>query len=409
MTSYQIERLSIQADGVAHDSDHSTIYAPMTLPGEEITGDLREGRIAQPKILTPSISRVRPPCPHYKTCGGCALQHGSDAFVAQWKTQVIESALASRDVSARVTRIETSPPRSRRRATLSGRRTKKSALVGFHGRASGIMTEIPNCTLLRPELVAAIPALRDLTVIGATRKGEIAFAMTLSEAGVEVAATGGKEMTPELFAQISATAETHDLARISWNRETVAARRLAYQAMGAAKVTPPPGAFLQATTEGAAVLVDFAQHWTSGAAKIVDLFAGCGTFTLPLAATAEMHAVEAEAPMLEAMDQGWRQAQGLKRISHEARDLYRRPLLPDELNRYDAIVMDPPRNGAEAQTAEICNANVKRLVYVSCNPVSFARDAAQLIAAGFVLRDLIAVDQFRWSSHCELAAAFTRE
>ncbi len=402
-----IDRLSVHADGVARGPE-GTLHVAMALPGEVVEGEAVEGRIAAPKILTPSADRVKAPCPHYRACGGCALQHASDDFVARWKAEVVETALAGRGIVARVERVETSPMNARRRATLAGRRTKKGTLVGFHARGSDTLVEVPGCLILRPELLAMLPALHDLTAIGATRKGEVAFAMTLSEAGVEVAARGGKPVDPELFQALSALAERHDLARLSWEGETIAARRPAIQSFGRARVTPPPGAFLQATEAGEAALVDFVRAATTGAARIADLFAGCGTFALALADRAELHAVEAEAAMLSALDRGWRAAQGLKRVTHEARDLFRRPLLPDELERHDAIVIDPPRAGAEAQVAQICASKTRVLAYVSCNPVTFARDAAALIAAGFTLTDLIVVDQFRWSAHIELAARFAR-
>jgi 23S rRNA (uracil1939-C5)-methyltransferase len=180
------------------------------------------------------------------------------------------------------------------------------------------------------------------------------------------------------------------------------------QSFGAARVTPPPGAFLQATAAGETALVGFVLQATQGAAKLADLFAGCGTFALPLAAQAEVQAVEGEAAMLAALDKGWRGAQGLKRLGTETRDLFRRPLLPDAIDRFDAVVIDPPRAGAEAQIAEIAASTLRRLVYVSCNPVTFARDAERLLQAGFRLDDMIVVDQFRWSAHIELAACFLR-
>ncbi|MBD3785967.1 MAG: class I SAM-dependent RNA methyltransferase [Sphingomonadales bacterium] len=402
-----IDRLSLHADGVARGPE-GTLHVAMALPGEVIEGEPVEGRIAAPKIVTPSADRVKAPCAHYRACGGCALQHASDAFVARWKAEVVETALAGRGITARVARVETSPLQARRRATLAGRRTKKGTLVGFHARGSETLIEVPNCLILRPELLAVVPALHEATEAGASRKGEVAFALTLSEAGVEIATRGGKPVDPALFATLAALAERHDLARLSWEGETIAARRPALQNFGRARVTPPPGAFLQATEAGEAALVDFVRAATEGAAKVADLFAGCGTFALALADRAEVHAVEAEAAMLGALDRGWRAAQGLKRVTHEARDLFRRPLLPDELEAHDAIVIDPPRAGAEAQVAEICTSKTRHLAYVSCNPVTFARDAAALTAAGFALEELIVVDQFRWSPHIELAARFRR-
>jgi 23S rRNA (uracil1939-C5)-methyltransferase len=178
--------------------------------------------------------------------------------------------------------------------------------------------------------------------------------------------------------------------------------------MGKASVLPPSGAFLQATEAGEAALVAAMQEAVAGAKRVADLFAGCGTFALPLAAQAEVHAVEGEAEMLKALDAGWRFATGLKTVSTEARDLFRRPLVPLELKQYDAVVIDPPRAGAAAQMSEIAASNIRLVGAVSCNPISFARDAKTLIDAGFTLDWVQPVDQFRWSGHVELAAKFSR-
>jgi len=404
---FTIDRLSLLADGVAQGPE-GTVHVAMVLPGEVVEGVPENGRIAAPAIVMPSPDRVKAPCPHYRICGGCILQHGSESFVAGWKASVVETALAQRGIAARVSRVETSPEFSRRRASFSGRRTKKGTLVGFHARASETVVEVPNCRILRPELLACLPALNEATALGASRKGEMSFAVTLSEAGLEVAAKGGKELDPALFEALARLAEAQDFARLSWGEQTIAARRPALQSFGTARVSPPPGAFLQATAEGEVALLAFVRHSVQGAAKLADLFAGCGTFALPLAAQAEVHAVEAEAAMLAALDKGWRGASGLKRVTHEARDLFRRPLLPDEIDRFDAVVLDPPRAGAEAQVAEIAASKLRRLAYVSCNPVTFARDAERLVQAGFRLDDVIVVDQFRYSAHIELAARFTR-
>ena len=402
-----IDRLSIQADGVSRGAA-GTVHVAMALPGEEVEGEIVAGRIAAPRIVAPSADRVKAPCPHYKACGGCVLQHASEPFTEGWKADVVRTALATRGIEAPEITVATSPLGSRRRATLAGRRTKKGTLVGFHARGSDTLVEVPNCLILRPEILAFVPALHELTALGGSRKGEIAFAVTVSQAGLELAARGGKETDAALFEALAGFARKHDLATLSWNGEMIAARRPAFQNFGKAQVTPPPGVFLQATAEGEAALVRFAREAVGKAARIADLFAGCGTFALPLAEGAEVHAVESEGAMLDALDQGWRKADGLKRVTHEARDLFRRPLLPDELARYDAVVIDPPRAGAEAQTAEIVASKVPLVVYVACNPVTFARDAAVLVGAGYTLETLLVVDQFRYSAHVELASVFRR-
>ncbi|RBO53245.1 class I SAM-dependent RNA methyltransferase [Rhodovulum sp. BSW8] len=402
--SHRIERLSLKGEGLTGDG----LTVALALPGEEVEGEAENGRIARPRIVTPVADRVRPPCRHFASCGGCALQHGSDAFVAGWKTQVVERALAGQGLEAPVRPILTSPPASRRRAVLAGRRTKKGVLVGFHARASDVVTEIPDCRLLHPDLMAALPAAAAATLLGASRKGALAITVTRSEDGVDMAVAEAKPLDTALRTDLAALAETHDLARLSWNGEQLAERRPPRQAMGRAHVVPPAGAFLQATEAGQAALTQAVREALDGARKVADLFAGAGTFALPLAETAEVQAVEGSAAMLAALDRGWRGAPGLKRVTTEARDLFRRPLLPVELARVEAVVIDPPRAGAEAQCAEIARSDLARVAMVSCNPVTFARDAKRLCSGGFRLDWVQPVDQFRWSGHVELAAQFSR-
>ncbi len=223
-----------------------------------------------------------------------------------------------------------------------------------------------------------------------------------------MAVTGGKPLDPALETALAGIAGVRGFARLTWEGELVALVMPPAQRFGVADVSPPPGAFLQATAEGEAALCEEVLSGVGKAARVVDLFSGSGTFSLPLAERAEVHAVEGEAAMLAALDHGWRNATGLKRVTTEVRDLFRRPLLPDELDRFDAIVIDPPRAGAEAQMREIARSSVRRIAAVSCNPVSFARDARILVDAGFRLTRLVVVDQFRWSAHVELAAQLER-
>lgn len=407
-TTLTIDRLGHHGDGIAAGAD-GPLYAAMTLPGEVVRGALTGDRMVTPEVIQPSPDRVSAPCPHYRACGGCALQHASDGFVARWKAGVVTQALAAHGITARVQGVATSPPRSRRRAALAGRRTKTGVLVGFHARGSDQIVAIRDCQVLDPAILGLIPQLEALVARTGTRKGELTLAVTLSETGPDLAVTGGAPLTPPLFADLAAFAETADLARLTWGDEVVATRRPPQQRMGVARVTPPPGAFLQATPQGQAALVASVVQATEGAARIADLFSGCGTFALPLARRAEVHAVEGEAAMLAALDRGWRDTPGLHRVTHETRDLFRRPLLPDELARFDAVVIDPPRAGALAQCDQIAASGLSRLVYVSCNPVTFARDAAVLAAAGFTLSTLRVVDQFRWSPHIELVAVLERQ
>jgi len=401
-----IERLGHLGDAIGQGPDGPVKTGPF-LPGEVIEGRLDGNRLEEARIVTPSADRVKPPCPHARTCGGCLLQHARDEFVAEWKTGVVQSALAGQGIEASLRPIVTSPPRSRRRATIAGRRTKGGVLLGFHGRASGTLVAVPDCQLLHPDLMAAFPALEALVLTGGSRKTELALTVTRSLAGPDVAVTGGKPLDGELRMDLARVAEAHGLARLTWAGEVVALRTAPMQAMGRARVAPPPGAFLQATDHGESVLLDHIREAVGGATRIIDLFAGSGTFTLPLAERAEVDAYEGDAAMIAALDRGWRQAEGLKRVKAEMRDLFRRPLEPDEFKGVGAVVIDPPRAGAEAQTRTLAAARIPVIAAVSCNPVTFARDARILIAAGYRLDWVRPVDQFRWSAHVELAARFS--
>jgi len=331
--------------------------------------------------------------------------HASDSFVADWKTQVIATALAAQGLDVAIRPIATSPPRSRRRATLAGRRTKKGALVGFHARRSDTIVPITDCHVLAPVLMAAVPVLEDITRLGGSRAGVLSFAMTQTESGVDLRVTGGKPLDGPLRAALGGFAG--HFVRLTWEDEPIFAATSPLVRLGNAAVTPPPGAFLQATAHGEAALLSAVEEVTDGASRIADLFAGCGTFALPLARRAAVHAVEGEASLLAALDAGARHARGLKPVTTEMRDLFRRPMMVSELSAYDAVVIDPPRAGAEAQTRALAEARVPRIAAVSCNPVTFARDAAILTRAGYRLNWVQPVDQFRWSTHVELAASLT--
>lgn len=404
MTDYTITRLGHHGDGIAE----GPIYAPLTLPGETVTGTVDGDRLTDVRVVTPSDQRVKPPCPHFKSCGGCLLQHANDEFVADWKTGVVRQALKAQGLEAPFRQIQTSPSKSRRRATFSVRRTKKGAMAGFHARASDVIVQIPNCQLVRPELMQALPAAEEMAQIGGSRKGEISVTVTASSAGLDISVAGGKPLDGQLRADLAQLVNRFHLSRLTWNGDVVGMEQPPAQSFGKAMVTPPAGAFLQATHEGETVLVNSVREAVLGAGRVLDLFAGCGTFSLPLAENAEVHAVESDAEMLQALDHGWRNAQGLKKVTTEKRDLFRNPLLPEELARFEAIVLDPPRAGAEAQCHEIGHSKVKTVAYVSCNPATFARDAAQLVQAGFEMAWVQAVDQFRWSAHVELTALFVR-
>lgn len=398
-----IERLGHHGDGIVM-GEAGPIYVPGCLPGEEVTGDLVKDTLTNVRINSPSPNRVKPPCAHARSCGGCLMQHAGDPYVADWKEGIVKGALAGQGLTALFRPMVTSPARSRRRATLAARKTKGGVLMGFHTRASDTIVPVPDCQLLHPDLIAAFPALEALVKLGGSRTVEVQLTVTRSLAGADVAVTGGKPLDAEMQMEMARLCEAQKIARLTWNGETVAMRAAPVQRFGRALVAPPPGAFLQATAEGESALLQSVALAIGSARRLVDLFAGSGTFAIPLAERAEVHAVEGEAPMIAALEKGARNAEGLRRLTTETRDLFRRPLEPDEFKGIEAVVIDPPRAGAEAQVAALAKAKVPVIAYVSCNPATFARDAKVLVAAGYTLDWVQVVDQFRWSAHVELAA-----
>ncbi len=403
-----IDRLGHLGHGIARSPDAGPMYVPGTLPGEVVEGTPDGDRLVDPKIVTPSPDRVKPPCRHARACGGCQLQHASDSFVAGWKQHVVETALAGQGLTAAFLPLVTSPPNSRRRATLSARRTKSGVLIGFHARASDTIADIPDCLLLHPGILAAFPGLQALVYVGGSRTAELSLQVTLTRGGPDIMVTGGKPLDATLRMDLARLVEAHAFSRLTWDGETVALRDRPALTMGQATVVPPPGAFLQATAEGEAALLQAVKHALGPQKRVVDLFSGVGTFTLPLAAEMEVHAVEGDAGMTKALDLAARNTPNLHRISHETRDLFRRPLEPDELLTFTAAIIDPPRAGAEAQMQTLAASKIPVIAAVSCNPVTFARDAKTLADKGYRLDWVQVVDQFRWSTHIELVARLSR-
>jgi 23S rRNA (uracil1939-C5)-methyltransferase len=401
-----IERIGHHGDGIAR-GENGPIYVGAMLPGEVVEGDLAGDKLLNARIETPSAARVKPPCPHARTCGGCSMQHASDAFVADWKTSVVQGALAGQGLHAPLRPILTSPANSRRRATLSARRTKNGVMIGFHAKGSETLIPVPNCQLLHPDLMAAMPGLEDLVRLGGSRSQEVSLTVTTSLGGADISVLGGKPLDSALRMELARAVEAFRFSRLTWDGETIALRENPVQRFGRAMVAPPPGAFLQATLHGENALLAAVLEALGPQKKVVDLFAGVGTFALPIAERAEVLAVEGEAAMMAALDKAARLADGLKKLTVESRDLYRRPLEPDEFKYVTGVVIDPPRAGAEAQVATLAVSKVPVIAMVSCNPVTFARDAKVLVQAGYRLDWVQVVDQFRWSTHVELAARFS--
>jgi 23S rRNA (uracil1939-C5)-methyltransferase len=411
-----VDRLGASGDGLASDGPRRVII-PWTLPGERVrarlaaAGDVWQAR--EVERLSDSPDRITPVCRHFGTCGGCMLQHLAPAPYAELKRMVIIEALRRHGLGGiEVAAPIMSPAGSRRRATLTGRRLAGGTVLGFQARASHTIIDLAECPVLLPELTQLIPALRVL-LDRVWRAGEGgAVTLTATETGVDVVLDLAHPPELPMLELLAAWAEAQDLARLSWTAEQgpitpVAARRIPRIRLGGIPVDVPAGGFLQATQAGEQALVAAILAAAGGAPRILDLFAGLGTFTLPLARTAAVHAVEGDAAALSALGAAARRA-GFGRVTTERRDLSARPLAGAELAGYDVAIIDPPRTGARAQAEALAASKVPVVVAVSCNPATFARDAAALVAGGYAMGLVQPVDQFVWSSHIELAAVFRR-
>lgn len=380
------------------------IYVARALPGEIVTGTVQGDTLSAPKIVEPSDQRVKPPCAHFKACGGCQMQHASDDLVADWKTDIIRTALAHNQIETDIRPILTSPAESRRRVKYAARRTKTGSIAGFRARSAHDIVDVMTCPLTCDALGAGPDLARALASIGTSRKGELGVQVTATLDGLDVTVSGGKPLDTELLQTLPQLMQRFGLVRLMWDDDLVGQTTVPRHRIGSTPVALPPGAFLQATDHGESTLQGCVGEAVGEANRVVDLFAGCGTFSLPLADTRPVHAVEGDAAMTHALQDAANHGGLTYPVTTETRDLFRNPLLPDELKRFDAVVLDPPRAGAAAQIAQLAQAKPPVVAYVSCDPGSFARDVAILCAVGYCLDWVQPVDQFRWSPHVELAA-----
>jgi 23S rRNA (uracil1939-C5)-methyltransferase len=413
MTILTIARVAGQGDGVA-ETPAGPVFAPLTLPGEAVRGEVRDGRLEGGQIVSASPDRVAPVSPHYGDCGGCSLQHWASAPYLAWKREQVVAALARERIETEVEATVAVPPGTRRRLALHARRLADGRVVlGFKARKSWRLVEVSECPVADPRLVRTFPALAKVAAAFLEHpKSAPTLHVTWTLDGLDVDVTGVERRSGGLSADrralaVRAAAEA-DLARLSLAGETLVMARQPIVAFGPATVPLPAGGFLQAVPEAEAAMVSRAVEAVRGAKRVADLFCGAGTFTFPLATVASVMAADASAAGIAALRAGIGTAQGIKPITAEARDLFRRPLTPFDLKGCEAIVFDPPRAGAIEQTAQIAGTKAGVVVGVSCNPVTFARDARVLIDAGFRLERVTPVDQFLWSSHVELVGVFRR-
>lgn len=404
----EVARLGVGGDGVV-DTASGPVFVPYGLPGERLAIEHEGTRGHLVAIETASPERATPFCEYFGRCGGCVAQHMAPSLYAEWKPSVATGALRHAGLAAGLAPLVDAHGEGRRRITLHARLRDGRMQAGFMERRRHDLVAITHCPVAVPGLQRAPAVAVALASLLAGMDKPIDVAVTDTETGLDVDLRGsGPPSAKRRTALIEAAAEL-DLARLSLHGETLVERRRPVVMMGRVAVTPAPGGFLQATAAGEAALAERVVAACAGAKRVADLFSGSGPFTLRLAETAEVHAVETDAPALLALDRSFRETAGLRQVTTERRDLFRRPLLPIELDRFDAVVLDPPRAGAEAQVRQIAESRVPVVVMVSCDPGTYARDAALLVGAGFTLEATVPIDQFKWAPPLELVGVFRRK
>ncbi len=386
-----IVRIAARGEGVTAGGRHVAYAVP---------GDL----IDAAGVVRPGPHHATPPCRHYPVCGGCQLQHADDASYADYLVARIADALGAQGLGVPDLRApHLSPPRTRRRAALHAERRGRSVILGFNEAASHRIVDVVDCVVLHPALAAVMKPLRALLAAVLPDRGRARLSMTLADQGVDLAIAG--PIAAGLAAQDALTSfgSRQRLARLSIDDGFGPAPRWSPVpptiTLSGTEIALPEGAFLQATADGEATLVRAVRAAVGNTAVTADLFSGLGTFALALPGTVQ--AIEGARDAVLALT-------ATRRVSTEHRDLFRRPLAVAELARFEAVVLDPPRAGAREQVSELATSAVPRIAYVSCNPATFARDAAMLVAGGYRLEWVQPVGQFRWSTHVELAACFAR-
>ncbi|MGO7357697.1 class I SAM-dependent RNA methyltransferase [Rhizobium ruizarguesonis] len=409
-----IEKLGAQADGIA-SSAGGPVYVPFSLPGETVAIARVKSQGTIMSITTPSPDRQEPPCRHFGpdgvngTCGGCTLQHMADAPYGAFKRQLVIDALKSKGLTPEVGEIVPARPGERRRVVFAARKTEKDMLIGFNQAESHHIVAIEECPISSAGIIARLPAIRAIAASLATSAEPFRVAVLETLSGLDISVDEVKKLSdPQRRKAIETALSLRGIARVSLNGEILVEPSKPMVEFGGVQVSPPPGGFTQATKPAEEAMAELVTAHAGKAKRIADLFAGAGTFSLRLARIGRVHAVEAEAKALAALDHAARNTQGLKPVTVEKRDLFRRPLMTQEFKPYDVVVFDPPRAGAEFQCQELARSGVKKIVAVSCNPLTLARDLAILVEGGYRITGVTPIDQFLWTSHVEVVATLEK-
>jgi 23S rRNA (uracil1939-C5)-methyltransferase len=402
-----IGRIGHRGDGVAEDPK-GPIFVPGTLPGETVEVEIVAGQPDRRHLLNvekPSAERIAPICPHFGVCGGCALQHWDSAPYRAWKRDLVVEALRQAGIDAPVGDLIDAHGDGRRRVVFHARRSTHDVLaVGFSAARAHQVIAIDRCPVLAKSLDGALKAAWAIAEQLGPAKKPLDVHLTATDAGLDADVRGSGPLTAPLIAALARIAAQQNLARLTRHGELIAQARAPSLRIGTATVVLPPAAFLQATAEGEAALARLVLGFCAGAKHIADLFAGIGPFSLRLAGQARVAAIDEDEAALAALKRAAAGTAGLKPIAVERRDLFKNSLVAADLNRFDAVVFDPPRQGAQAQSRELAASRVPVIVAVSCNPGAFARDMRLLIEGGYRLTAVTPVDQFRYSAHVEIVA-----
>jgi 23S rRNA (uracil1939-C5)-methyltransferase len=399
----EIDGLGAQGDGVAKTPE-GLRYVPFALPGELWRV---EGR--RDVLLRAHPARANPVCPHFGRCGGCVAQHMPDALYVAWKRGIVVEAFRHRGIDAAVEELFRVPLASRRRINVYARRYAKNLHLGFYRAATHYILNVAECPIAMPQIVSALPMLREMLEPLLTGQAEAGINILATAAGLDVQLDFiHVKLDSKDLARMAALAVRHGFARLVINRETVAMVRPPALEFGGVAVAPPPWTFVQAVEASEGEMVRLALAATAKAKRVADLFCGLGTFTFPLARRARVLAVDENIHAMAALQAAARRAQGLKPIEMKVRDLFRMPLSAKELADFDAVVFDPARSGAEEQAEELALSKVPKVVAVSCNPGTLARDVRVLIDGGYRLQCVTPIDQFLFSQHVEAVAVLRR-
>ena len=402
--------MGAQGHGVAL-VDGKKVHIPCTLPGETISARITGTKGEAISIDDPSPDRISPICRHFGICGGCSLQHWREAPYAEWKASLVKAALAREGLDAPIEPLRHYPVASRRRATFTACKSSGEVRLGFNAARSHDLVDLVECPILAPQIAAALPHLRATMADALPNRDEAKIHLTAAENGLDCTIEGPKLKAPGV-ARLTQTLPAAGIIRASWSGDIIFLAEAPFILAGGIKVMLPQGAFLQAVKacelDMAAFVAEALAEAKAGKGPVCDLFSGLGAFTLPCAKQAPVAAFEDNANAVAALAGAAKGASGIKPMKAIRRDLFRNPVGPMELNAFSAVVADPPREGAEAQCRALAASKTGLVVMLSCNPATFARDAAILAASGFALSRLAVFDQFKFSPHVEIAAVFMR-